>query len=695
MSCRLKVSMFAALLVIVGLPSLFQLGVRCQQSLIVAPDDYPSIQEAINNASAGTTIFVKPGRYNESVVVNKPIRLIGVGNSTTIIYGKKGSTSTIEIRSNNVLIANFTITSPSAEPISNGILLYRASNVRVENNTILNHKNGLHLRYSSNNLLLNNYVSNNTVGIHIYDSSNNTLKFNRMVCNKINLRVWGSPIEHFLHKIDATNQVDGKNVYYLVNKRNITISSDAGCIYLVNCSNITVYKVNITNCFSGILLAYTHDCFIWDSYFSNNERGIYLLASHRNFVIGNYLKANFWSGCSLIASAGNIIAANNIERNKYGFYLSVGTYISGNGLLSSDQNIIAGNNVRMNLYGLFSDNATENVIRNNNFFNNSIAVHLSYSYKNNITENNLLNNQLGIKIEDSTSNLIFKNNFIENKVYVNLSGRSTVNYWNNGKIGNYWDNHQSVDEDRDGILDSPLTISDGNIDRHPLASAFMEAAFSDSYNLLILPEKVRVYENITFSIIPQTPVMLVWYELWDSTLVFKGNFSCKFENEGCYPMSIYVLNGNGVVEFTTISVTVNKFGTELLTHYANKCALGENVEIRAFLMDEDGNPLPGMNIELILLEDTLGVYVETIKTDNNGTAIFHISPPKKGVLQIILRFKGDSKYYSSISPIFISVSEPSSFDFIKLILGFMLAATVIFSVLFLRKIKGRRCRDIK
>jgi len=44
--------------------------------LYVAPGT--SIQSAIDNAENGHTIYVYPGNYNESIVINKSISLIGI-----------------------------------------------------------------------------------------------------------------------------------------------------------------------------------------------------------------------------------------------------------------------------------------------------------------------------------------------------------------------------------------------------------------------------------------------------------------------------------------------------------------------------------------------------------------------------------------------------------------------------------------
>jgi pectin methylesterase-like acyl-CoA thioesterase len=59
------------------------LPVKAGSRTIVVPDDYPTIQAAVDNASAGDTVFVKEGTYNYSIFgydgiyIGKPISLIG------------------------------------------------------------------------------------------------------------------------------------------------------------------------------------------------------------------------------------------------------------------------------------------------------------------------------------------------------------------------------------------------------------------------------------------------------------------------------------------------------------------------------------------------------------------------------------------------------------------------------------------
>jgi len=48
---------------------------------IIVPDDYPTIQEAINNANDGDTIYVRNETYYENVIVHKAVSLVGEDRS--------------------------------------------------------------------------------------------------------------------------------------------------------------------------------------------------------------------------------------------------------------------------------------------------------------------------------------------------------------------------------------------------------------------------------------------------------------------------------------------------------------------------------------------------------------------------------------------------------------------------------------
>lgn len=76
---------------------------------ITVPDDYPTIQQAINGAIAGDTVYVRAGTYYEHVTIGKSLSLEGEDRNTTIIDAG-GSGNAIYLTGGNVNIEGITAT---------------------------------------------------------------------------------------------------------------------------------------------------------------------------------------------------------------------------------------------------------------------------------------------------------------------------------------------------------------------------------------------------------------------------------------------------------------------------------------------------------------------------------------------------------------------------------------------------------
>lgn len=98
----------------------------------------------------------------------------------------------------------------------------------------------------------------------------------------------------------------------------------------------------------------------------------------------------------------------------------------------------------------------------NNPNNAGISVN---SKNNNIYANNIVNNNYGIRLI-GLNNTIFFNNFIDN---IQNAYDEANNHWDNGYAGNYWDDYTGVDENEDGVGDTPYSISENETyDWYPL-----------------------------------------------------------------------------------------------------------------------------------------------------------------------------------------------------------------------------------
>jgi len=74
----------------------------------------------------------------------------------------------------------------------------------------------------------------------------------------------GSSLSYFINNVDASNLINGKIIYYFMNKTNLLITSsncpEIGYLILVNCNGTTIQNNDFQT--QGILLGYCSDCMI-------------------------------------------------------------------------------------------------------------------------------------------------------------------------------------------------------------------------------------------------------------------------------------------------------------------------------------------------------------------------------------------------------------------------------------------------
>jgi len=181
-------------------------------------NNYTKIQDAIDNASDGDTIFVFNGTYYENVVITKTINLIGEDRNGTIIDGQNkescieiwggeaGGTNISSFTLENTKItggwygaainisgSNHTINKIICRDSNNGIFLVYAENCYISNCWCYNNFRGLMItNWSSNNIFENCILeNNNNSGIFIFDSFENLIKDNFVENNTYGVCIYG------------------------------------------------------------------------------------------------------------------------------------------------------------------------------------------------------------------------------------------------------------------------------------------------------------------------------------------------------------------------------------------------------------------------------------------------------------------------------------------------------------------------
>jgi parallel beta-helix repeat protein len=283
----------------------------------------------------GNLYFLTGNIINTSIIVERDNIIIDGASYTVQGTGAMNSIGIYLAYRNNVTIKNVqvrsffdgiqlfqsshcTITNCNiTENGNSGIRLPESSNNNITGNIVTNNNHtGIQLYKSSNNLLTENYVANNrNYGIDFAQSSNNILRNNVLVGNRYNFAMlYCAELSHFINDVDETNTVNGKPIYYLINKKDMVIDPstypNVGYLALVNSTNITVKELTLENNGQGILLAYTNNSKITYNNIINNECGVKLCYSFGNTISGNFIKNGHW-GFWLEYAANNQIAGNN------------------------------------------------------------------------------------------------------------------------------------------------------------------------------------------------------------------------------------------------------------------------------------------------------------------------------------------------------------------------------------------------
>jgi parallel beta-helix repeat protein len=415
------------------------------------------IQDLIDSASNGDTIYIPRGTYFENILIDKSISLIGESNQTTIINGG-GKDDVILVTANNVNISGFTIKNSGNKGWQNdhdaGIDINSINSI-ISNNIILNNHHGIVSKDGSFNLFSNNLISdNNAHGIALWDNGNNTISYNTISKNSDGLLVKYEKYNKILNNnfdsnknfglsvntnhntisdnifyndglnyeassnVIINNTVNDKPLIYLEKQTNKTITEQAGQIILVKCDNITIKNQEINNIYIAIQLFKTNNCMISDCILSDNSNiGIDLERSNNNVISNNIIDSNGWIGIAVYFSNYNTFKDNTFSKNKlYGIWL-----IGSSDHISIKNNVFEKNR-NSGIALSENNNGEEDITPNNiniscNLFRLNFEGGVSSSLTSRdviIVNNTFTNNKIGIKLFRSKNLTITNNNVNKN-----------------------------------------------------------------------------------------------------------------------------------------------------------------------------------------------------------------------------------------------------------------------------------------
>ncbi len=287
-------------------------SLRVKGTLYV-PSQYETIQEAVDAAMDGETVQVGPGTYHESLYIRRPVNLVGVDWPLLL----SPSSTAITLAAGDSAVEGFEITSEGI-----GIHVESSGNT-ISGNLIAGTDTGIELdSQSSNNVLLNNEIMGcTTAGLYLYRSTGNTLRGNNLHDNLCNFRVSGGVAADYINDIDASNTVNGRAIYCLVDQSNVTIGPDdsAGCVVAINCENVVIRDQMLSRNACGVLFVGTSRSRVEDCVISDNVDGGILLQESTDNTLMNNTVSDCGYGIRLDRSGSSLLRSNQMTGNVYNF----------------------------------------------------------------------------------------------------------------------------------------------------------------------------------------------------------------------------------------------------------------------------------------------------------------------------------------------------------------------------------------
>ena len=262
------------------------------------PGNYTTIQEAIDSASPGDTVYVYGGTYFEHVVIDKSLELIGQSPANTTIDGQDTG-NVVMVKASSVTIEGFTIQDGGSESYSgSGIDARAVENLLVRNNSFLNSYHGIRSFQSLDiRILSNTFLGDSGDDVYLDEAYGATISNNEFQGSGAG--VWYS------HDLSILENSFGNGL-------GILLYSADGC-RIVN------------NSLSEVGYFGLRTCAIEGNTISGGYTGINLWFGYLNVIRRNRI-TDGWTGIYMRGSSDNVITENDIIGNRHGIELGLSEY---------------------------------------------------------------------------------------------------------------------------------------------------------------------------------------------------------------------------------------------------------------------------------------------------------------------------------------------------------------------------------
>jgi eukaryotic-like serine/threonine-protein kinase len=177
-----------------------------EHTVALSGAEFVSIQDAIDWASPGDTIFVESGTYPGTLHLNRKISLMGVdsgGGPPVIDAG--GESDGVEIKVDGCTMERFVVQNGS---LFSGIRV-ASSDTILRDNTIRNFDQGIYIVSSQRSVIARNNISDNgKVGIVLEASTNNVIESNTVTRNTVGITLDEYSLSNRIERNNFANNVN-------------------------------------------------------------------------------------------------------------------------------------------------------------------------------------------------------------------------------------------------------------------------------------------------------------------------------------------------------------------------------------------------------------------------------------------------------------------------------------------------------
>jgi len=257
-------------------------------------NNYTKIQDAINDANDGDTIFVYSGTYYENVVINKTINLIGENKNTTIIDGG-GVGDVIYIMADGVNISTLSLRNGGFGENLASLKVNSSSNVNISNCNITDSYYGIIISNSLKIKITQCKIQNHWFITEIYNSSVTTIE-NCYLKKSMNYGI--------LLKESKDNIISNSEIQFCIDG-----------IIIENSLNNSITTCRILNNCIGVRLSASSKNIIKSCNVTNNGKAIESYSSNYNEIISSIISNNVYGVVLFRNSNGNLIFKNLFFNN--------------------------------------------------------------------------------------------------------------------------------------------------------------------------------------------------------------------------------------------------------------------------------------------------------------------------------------------------------------------------------------------